>query len=109
MPHREPPRAHGHEHVWADRCAGVIVDRCTGDLKLSYRRAMPDAASSSDRTWRYHFVRPGGDEIETGEFNGDEAAIARGRELSTSMQEPLVVERYGLVDWHYVDEVDERP
>jgi hypothetical protein len=70
---------------------------------------MPDIPPSSDRTWRYHFTRPGGDEIESGEFANDEAAIARGRELSTSMKEAIVVERYGLVDWHYVDEVDERP
>jgi hypothetical protein len=70
---------------------------------------MPDSQSPSGRTWRYHFTRPGGDEVETGEFGGDEAAIAQARELSTSMVEPIVVERYGLVDWHYVDEVDERP
>lgn len=70
---------------------------------------MSDMASPSARTWRYRLARPGGDEIETGEFSGDEAAIARARELSTSMEEPIVVERYGLVDWHYVDEVDERP
>ena len=69
---------------------------------------MADNPSPSGQTWRYHFKRPHGEEIETGEFTGDEAAIARGRELSTSQQEPIVVERYGLVDWHYVDEVDER-
>lgn len=70
---------------------------------------MSDTPSSSARTWRYRFARPGADQVETGEFTGDEAAIARARELSTSMDEPIVVERYGLVDWHYVDEVDERP
>ncbi len=70
---------------------------------------MADTSSSSDKTWRYHFRRPGGEEIETGEFTSDEAAIARARELSTSMGEVMVVERYGLVDWHYVDEVDARP
>jgi hypothetical protein len=70
---------------------------------------MPDDAPSSTKTYRYHFIRPGGDEVEKGEFTGDEAAIARGRELSTSLQAPIVVERYGLVDWHYLDEVDERP
>jgi hypothetical protein len=70
---------------------------------------MPDTPSSSPRTWRYRFSRPNSDEAETGEFTGDEAAMARARELSTSMEAPIVVERYGLVDWHYVDEVDERP
>lgn len=76
---------------------------------LSYCPFVPDTQSSSGRTWSYHFSRRGGDEVETGEFTSDEAAIARARELSTSMVEPIVVERYGLVDWHYVDEVDERP
>lgn len=70
---------------------------------------MTGRPSPSGRTWRYHFKRRGGDEVETGEFTGDEPAVARARELSTSRGEPIVVERYGLVDWHYVDEVDERP
>jgi hypothetical protein len=70
---------------------------------------MPDTPSSSGRTWRYRFTRPGGAEVETGEFPRDEAAIGRARELSTSIEEPIVVERYGRVDWHYLDEVDERP
>lgn len=70
---------------------------------------MSENQSSSGRTWRYHFTRKGGEEVETGEFSGDEGAIARARELSTSMAEPLVVERYGVVSWHYIDEVDERP
>jgi hypothetical protein len=70
---------------------------------------MTDTPPSSAKTWRYRFTRPGDAEIETGEFTGDEAAIARGRELSTSMEAAIVVERYGLVDWHYVDELDERP
>jgi hypothetical protein len=65
--------------------------------------------SSSGSTWRYHFLRPGGEEVEAGEFTGDTAAISRARELSTSMAEPIVIERYGMVSWHYVDEVDERP
>ena len=72
-------------------------------------RAMSDNQPSSPKTWRYHFTRKGGDEIEAGEFTGDEEAIDRGRELSTSMVEPVIVERYGVVSWHYVDEVDERP
>ncbi len=78
-------------------------------MTLSYRPFMPDTEPSSAKTWRYHFTHAGGDEIEAGEFTGDEPAIARARELSTSMVEPVVVERYGMVAWHYVDEVDERP
>ncbi|MGH8987498.1 MAG: hypothetical protein ACRDXC_02730 [Acidimicrobiales bacterium] len=71
---------------------------------------MSETQSSSGKSWRYHFTRrAGGDEVEAGEFTDDEAAIARARELSTSMLEPIVVERYGMVAWHYVDEVDERP
>ena len=69
---------------------------------------MPDSQPSSEHTWRYHFTRKGGDEVEAGEFPADEAAIARARELSTTMMEPIIVERYGVVSWHYVDEVDER-
>ncbi len=68
---------------------------------------MTEPPSSSGKTWRYRFARPGGDEVETGDFTGDEAAIVRARELSTSNGGPVVVERYGMVDWHYVDEVDE--
>jgi len=70
---------------------------------------MPDSQPSSEHTWRYHFTRKGGDEVEAGEFPTDETAIARARELSTTMVEPIIVERYGVVSWHYVDEVDERP
>jgi hypothetical protein len=76
---------------------------------VSYPGFVPDTPLSSGKTWRYRFARPGGDEVETGEFTGDEGAIGRARELSTSMDEAIVVQRYGLVDWHYVDEVDERP
>lgn len=70
---------------------------------------MPEYRPPPGTTWRYHFTRRGGDEVEAGEFAGDEAAIARARELSTSMVEPIIVERYGVVSWHYIDEVDERP
>ncbi len=70
---------------------------------------MPDTPPPSGTTWRYRFTRPGGDELESGAFPDDEAAISRARELSTSNGEPIVVERHGVVDWHYVDEVDERP
>lgn len=71
---------------------------------------MSETQPSDARTWRYHFLRrAGGDEVEAGEFTGDEAAIARARELSTSLVEPIVVERHGIVAWQYIDEVDERP
>lgn len=70
---------------------------------------MSNSQPSTDKVWRYHFTRKGGEEVETGEYAGDEAAIARAQELSTTMVEPIVVERYGVVSWHYVDEVDERP
>jgi hypothetical protein len=69
---------------------------------------MSDTPPSPAKTWKYRFARPGGEEIETGEFPSDEGAIAHARELSTSMVVPVVVARYGLVDWHYVDEVDAR-
>lgn len=70
---------------------------------------MTETPSSSGDARRYRLTRPGGEELETGEFSGDEAAIARARELSTARAEPIVVERYGMVAWHYLDEVDERP
>lgn len=69
---------------------------------------MSETPSPAGKTWRYHFTHNGGEEIETGEFTGDEAAMERARQLSTSMQQPVTVERYGMVDWHYVDEADER-
>ena len=92
---------------WARRSAAPTD--LWGRLILSYRPPMPDTPSSSRRTWRYRFSRPDSDEVETGEFIGDEAAMVRARELSKSMEAPIVVERYGRVDWHYLDEVDERP
>jgi hypothetical protein len=66
---------------------------------------------SSDRLFRYQFSQPGGTVVETGEFNGDDTAEARGRELSQSNGSPIIVERHsGHVDaWEYVTEVDERP
>lgn len=70
---------------------------------------MTDADPSHAKTWRYHFTRPGGAEIEAGDFDGDEAAEARGREISKAEASAIVVERHDLVDWEYVTEVDERP
>jgi hypothetical protein len=68
---------------------------------------MTEPPPPTSKTWRYRFVRPGGEEVGSGEFTGDEAAIVQAREVSTSVAGPVVVERFGLVDWHYVDEVDE--
>lgn len=49
--------------------------------------------------------------IETGEFNGDDTAEAKARELSKSNGSPIVVKRQSAhVDsWVCVTEVDERP
>ena len=72
---------------------------------------MTDAEPSLGRTWLYQFSQPGGTELETGEFSGDETAEARGRELSKSNTSPVIVKRHaGYVDaWNYITEVDERP
>lgn len=72
---------------------------------------MTDAEPSTGSAWLYQFSEPGGSELETGQFMGDEAAEARGRELSTSRGIPVIVKRHaGHVDaWNYVTEVDERP
>jgi hypothetical protein len=72
---------------------------------------MTDADRPTPTTWRYQFSQPGGDELEVGEFDGDQAAEARGRQLSTSKATPVIVKRHaGHVEaWDYVTEVDERP
>jgi len=72
---------------------------------------MTDAGSSSGKLWRYQFSQPGGTVLETGEFNDDDSAEARGRELSKSNVSPVIVQRHsGHVEaWEYVTEVDERP
>ena len=69
---------------------------------------MSDQGTSSAKQWHYQFAQPGGVEIETGEYAGDDAAEARGRELSGSMQSPVIISRRGFADWEYVTEVDER-
>jgi hypothetical protein len=71
---------------------------------------MTEVESSSGKMWRYRFSQPDGTEVETGEFNGDETAEARGRELSKSHDVPIVIQRHsGYVEaWEYVTEVDER-
>lgn len=60
------------------------------------------------RTWHYRFVQPGGVEIETGEFGGNDLAEAHARELSKAHHSPIIVEYHNLVDWVYVTEADER-
>ena len=57
----------------------------------------------------YRFSRPGGDEIERRELNDDESAEMIARELSRAGEVPVVIERFGHVDWEYVTEADERP
>jgi len=71
---------------------------------------MNDVAASAGKLWSYRFSKPGGSVVGTGEFNGDDTAEARGRELSKSNDAPIVVHRHsGHVDaWEYVTEVDER-
>lgn len=86
-----------------------FAGRAVRRLTLPYSPSMSDTKPPSGKTWRYHFTRKGGDEIEAGEFPDDDAAIARAQALSASMVEPIIVERYGVVSWHYVDEVDDRP
>ena|SRR5215469_13085376 len=69
-----------------------------------------DDGPSSGRQWEYRFSRPLHDEeIEVRDFDSDDAAEAYARELSTSQEIPIVIERHGFVEWEYVTEVDERP
>jgi hypothetical protein len=72
---------------------------------------MTDVEPSFGRLWRYQFSEPGETVVETGEFNGDDTAEARARELSTSKESPIVVKRHSAHGdaWVYVTEVDERP
>jgi hypothetical protein len=71
---------------------------------------MTNAEPSSGTLWRYQFSQPDDTVVETGEFNGDEAAEARARDLSRSKAIPVVIKRHSAhVDsWVYVTEVDER-
>ncbi len=72
---------------------------------------MTDADPSLGKVWRYQFSQPGEIVVETGEFDGDDTAEARARELSKSSASPIVIKRHSAhVDtWVYVTEVDERP
>jgi hypothetical protein len=72
---------------------------------------MTDADPSLGRVWRYQFSEPDETVVDTDEFNGDDTAEARARELSKSKDSPIIVKRHSAhVDsWVYVTEVDERP
>jgi hypothetical protein len=72
---------------------------------------MTDTESSAGNVWRYQFSQPDETVVETGEFDGDDAAETKARELSKSMSSPVIVRRHSAhVDsWVYVIEVDERP
>lgn len=69
---------------------------------------MTDIGPSSGKTSLYRFAQPGDVEIETREFGDDDAAEEHARELSTSRQVPVIIERRGHVDWEYLTEADER-
>jgi hypothetical protein len=70
---------------------------------------MTDTGPNSGKPSMYRFSRPGGDEIERRELNDDESAEMVARELSRAGEVPVVIERFGHVDWEYVTEADERP
>ena len=73
-------------------------------------RDMTDAEPSSGNTGHYRFSQPSGDEIETCEFDDDDAAEAHARELSKSKSISVIIHRlHGIVDWRYLTEADERP
>jgi hypothetical protein len=79
-------------------------------LKLGNVSEVTNAEPSSGKLWSYRFTQPGGPEVETSQFTADAAAEARGRELSTLHDTPIVIHRHSAhVDaWEYVTEVDER-
>jgi hypothetical protein len=70
---------------------------------------MTEAESSNGRLRRYRFRRPGAIELEIGEFDGDDRAERRARELSKSNTTPVIIHRHQHGDdWEYLTEVDER-
>lgn len=81
------------------------------DWQVGIVEDMTDADPSFGRLWRYQFSQPDETVVETGEFNDDDTAEAKARELSKSKESPIVVKRHSAhVDaWTYVTEVDERP
>jgi hypothetical protein len=70
---------------------------------------MTNTGPGSAQTSKYRFSRPGGIEIETRELSNDEEAELVAREISRAQEVPVVIERFGHVDWEYVTEADERP
>ena len=72
---------------------------------------MTDGDPAKGKMWNYRFSKPDETVMETGEFNNDDAAEGRGRDLSKSNDSPIVVQRHSahVEGWEYVTEVDERP
>jgi hypothetical protein len=69
-----------------------------------------ETGAAEGKKWSYRFSQPGGVEIETGEFESDEAAETYAHELSRSRDVPVIVHRLkGRVDWEYLTEADARP
>ena len=68
---------------------------------------MTGTEPSAAQLWRYQFSQPDETVVETGEFDGDDTAEVRARELSKSMSSPVIVTRHSAhVDsWVYVIEV----
>ncbi len=81
------------------------------DWLVGIVEGMTNVEPSQGALWRYQFSQPDETVVETGEFNGNDTAEARARELSTSRASPIIVKRHSAhVDsWVYVTEVDERP
>ena len=58
---------------------------------------MTETGPAAAKTWRYRFTRPDGEEIEVGEFTGDEAAETRARTISKAEDSPVVIGRHDHV------------
>jgi hypothetical protein len=86
------------------------VPKLGGRLVVGIVESMTEAEPPLGTLWRYQFSQPDDTVVETGEFNGDETAEARARDLSKSKASPIVIKRHSAhVDsWVYVTEVDER-
>jgi hypothetical protein len=69
---------------------------------------MTDTGPHSPKTSLYRFCRSDGTEIETRELDNDDVAEMVARDISKAQDVPVVIERYGHVDWEYVTEADER-
>jgi hypothetical protein len=66
---------------------------------------MTDTGPSLGRTHPYRFSRPGDVEIETREFDGDDAAEVYARGLSKAQEAPVIIHRHDHVDWEYLSEL----